>query len=77
MLSCRDVSEQASDLLEGRAPWSVRAGARLHLLMCRHCYRYLRQLRLTKAVLGHVPTPQPAVDPEKILSEVERRTSAR
>ncbi|MDE2051084.1 MAG: zf-HC2 domain-containing protein [Gammaproteobacteria bacterium] len=75
MLSCRDVSERASDLLDGSAPWRVRAAARLHLLMCQHCYRYLQQLRLTMAVLRKVPTAQPPVDPEKILSEVERRVS--
>lgn len=73
MLSCRDVSERASDLLDGRAPWRVRAAARFHLLMCRYCSRYLQQLRLTKAVLGRVRAPEPSVDPEKILSEVERR----
>jgi hypothetical protein len=75
MLSCRDVSERASDLLDGRAPWRVRAAARLHLLMCRHCYRYLQQLRLTKAILRRIPGTQQPVDAEKVLSEIERRMS--
>jgi hypothetical protein len=75
MLSCRDLSERASDLLDRRAPLRVRAAARLHLLMCRHCYRYLQQLRLTKAVLSRIPTAEPAADAEKILSELERRIS--
>ncbi len=45
MMSCREAAELvASDGLEG-AGWGRRLGVRLHLLMCRHCRRYARQLR--------------------------------
>lgn len=45
MLTCREVSRAvASDEL-GHAGLRRRFGARLHLLMCRHCRRYAAQLR--------------------------------
>ena len=45
MMTCREVARLiASDGLEG-AWWGRRFGARLHLLMCRHCRRYAEQLR--------------------------------
>lgn len=75
MLSCREISERGSELLEGRASWRVWAAARLHLMMCRHCYRYLQQLRLTRAVLRRVPTGKPPVDAQRVLSAIDRRSS--
>ncbi|QBQ55277.1 zf-HC2 domain-containing protein [Nitrosococcus wardiae] len=45
MLSCREVTEKASDYLENTPPYRQRLGIRLHLLLCHHCRRYLRQLR--------------------------------
>lgn len=45
MPSCREVVETlASDELERRGVWR-RLSIRLHLLRCRHCCRYLEQLR--------------------------------
>ncbi len=45
MLSCKDVARKiASDEFQG-AGWRERLGVRLHLLLCRHCRRYVAQLR--------------------------------
>lgn len=74
MLSCREMAEQASDLIEGRAPWQVRASARLHLFLCQHCSRYFRQLRLTMGTLGCLHSQEPDVHQiDKVLSSLERR----
>lgn len=59
MLSCRQlVQETTSDpnLLKPEQPlrWSVR----LHLLMCRYCRRYVRQLRLLLKLLARNRTQQ-------------------
>ena len=44
MLSCKEVARAvASGALDDA--WSRRLALRLHLLMCRHCRRYARQLR--------------------------------
>ena len=45
MLKCKDVTRKiASDEL-AEAGWGERLGVRLHLLLCRHCRRYVAQLR--------------------------------
>jgi hypothetical protein len=44
MLSCREVTTlHATDGLE-QAAWTKRMGVRVHLLMCKHCRRYVREL---------------------------------
>jgi hypothetical protein len=51
MLSCTEVARiLASDQLRD-ASWKRRFSLRIHLLMCRHCGRYAKQLGLigTKA----------------------------
>ena len=44
MLTCKEISRTiASDELAS-AGWRRRFAVRLHLLMCRHCRRYSRQI---------------------------------
>jgi anti-sigma factor RsiW len=54
MLSCREVTDKASDYLDAALPPGQRMALRLHLSVCRHCRRYLRQLRATVAALRHL-----------------------
>lgn len=51
MLSCRELVNHADALLAGELPWRARLSARLHLSLCRHCRRYLRQLKTLLAAL--------------------------
>jgi glutaredoxin 3 len=52
MLSCKELSEKASDYLDGElSPWS-RVQIRLHVFMCNHCRRYMHQLRLAVDALS-------------------------
>lgn len=45
MMTCKELTAAvASDDLPGRS-WRERLGVRLHLMMCRHCRRYVAQLR--------------------------------
>jgi len=46
VLSCRKVVQDADRLLAGELPWYRRLSVKLHLLMCHHCRRYVKQLRL-------------------------------
>lgn len=55
--SCRDVAEHASDHLEGALPWPARARLMVHLAMCRHCRRLVRQLRAVTGALGLLAEP--------------------
>ena len=52
MLRCRDITERASDLLEGQLPLGSRLAVRFHLAICSMCRAYLDQLRKTRALLG-------------------------
>ncbi len=46
MLSCREVVRDSDLLLAGELPWQRRLSLKMHLLMCHHCRRYVRQLRV-------------------------------
>lgn len=53
MLSCRELTERASLIVDGALPAGERFGVRLHLLICPYCRRFLRQLRgVVGAVAG-------------------------
>ena len=45
MLSCRDVTRKLGSEEAAESSSWLRLQIRLHLLMCRHCRRYARQLR--------------------------------
>lgn len=74
MLSCRQLVEEVTqepDLMEkkGSASWNMR----LHLLMCRHCRRYVRQLQLLLQYLSvfarHDPAEPSVVD--KVWNDIK------
>lgn len=53
MLNCREATALASALIEGDLSWPKRLEMRIHLAMCRHCSRFVGQLRLLRAALRH------------------------
>ncbi len=50
MLNCREVLEQADVYLANELSDWQRFQFKLHLGLCRHCRRYLKNLRLTQQV---------------------------
>ena len=44
MLTCKEVTELTSESLDGGLPIRQRIALRLHLLTCKFCSRYKRQL---------------------------------
>jgi hypothetical protein len=62
VLSCRDVTELATDYMERSLSLRARLALRLHLSLCVACRAYLDQLRKTVALLRH--TGQAASDPD-------------
>jgi hypothetical protein len=48
MLSCKDVTQLISESMDHSLPLGKRIGVRIHLLMCRFCTRYERQLLLIR-----------------------------
>lgn len=59
MLRCRDVTERASELLDGSLPLRARLALRLHLAICSMCRNYIDQLRKTRALLASRPLDPP------------------
>ena len=70
MLTCQQMTELVTAYLEGALPFSDRLRFHLHLGTCRHCRRYLRQMRVTVRLLRRVPA-EPVPD-EVMQSLLER-----
>ena len=59
MPTCKEVSRSiAADELSA-AGWRQRLSTQVHLLMCRHCRRYSRQLRAIGEAARHVLSDTP------------------
>lgn len=43
MLSCKEVTAQASDFKDKNLSWYQNLNLRMHLLMCRNCQRFSAQ----------------------------------
>lgn len=69
MLTCQQMTKLMTDYLEGRLPWMDWARFRMHVGMCKHCREYLRQMKLSVAVLGKMPAgPVPDEVLESLLA---------
>lgn len=59
MLTCKDLTTAvASDDLQRRS-WRERLGIRLHLMLCRHCRRYVAQLAAIGNAARRLYRPKP------------------
>ena len=54
MLTCKDVTRLVSESMDRSLPLGKRIGVRLHLLICRFCARYERQLLLIRDTVRHL-----------------------
>ena len=56
MLKCQHVEQRADALIDGEPlPFAERLALRTHLMICRHCRRYLRQLQALVRTLRRSP----------------------
>ncbi len=60
MLSCKELVAHSSDFLDGQLILRQRFSVRTHLVLCRHCRRFIRQLRLTRVVVRRLAPEQNA-----------------
>lgn len=60
MLSCKQLVAHSSEFLDGQLGLRKRMSVRLHLAMCEHCRRFIKQMRLSQAVLRQLPPGQSA-----------------
>jgi predicted anti-sigma-YlaC factor YlaD len=70
MLSCKELTEIATDYLEEELSRGERLRVQVHLWMCRYCRSYLDQMRKVVALLRRLPKePVPPNLLEKLLPQ--------
>ena len=72
LLNCSDISRLVSQSMDERLPLHQRAGIKFHLMMCRYCVRYVRQLKLMRQKI-YALSSEPPITP---MSE-DRKTALR
>ncbi|MGE1152604.1 zf-HC2 domain-containing protein [Pseudomonas sp. ICMP 460] len=55
MLTCKEQVARSSDYLDGQLTFRERLLVRHHLMFCRNCRRFIRQMRLLQATLKLMP----------------------
>ncbi len=64
MLTCKQVCESASEAIEGNQALTHRLWLRLHLIICKHCRRYLLQMKIAIGTTARLPLPAPLTEAE-------------
>lgn len=64
MPSCKEVSEKASDYVDGPMGSFTRMSMGMHLLACKHCRRYLRQFRMAIGLVESLEQEAAPIDQE-------------
>lgn len=73
MLSCKQLVLRSSDFLDGQLSLRERFALRVHLAMCGHCRRFIRQLRLAGRVVQQLPE-DPIQDLDALAERLARAT---
>ena len=76
MLKCREVVIYADHLLAGELTVVQRLQLRLHLLLCDHCRRYIRQLRVLVGALQRLGARTSADIAAAIMRAIHARAGA-
>ena len=71
--SCRDVSRLQSNALDSPLPLSKRFGMRLHLLVCRWCRCYGRQINFLRGAVQARPDKLAESDPQSLPNDARER----
>lgn len=71
MLTCKELVARSSDLLDGELSFRERMAVRRHLMLCRNCRRFIKQMRLTQAVVRLMPESQ-AVEVDDLAEQLAR-----
>lgn len=80
-MNCQKISRMVSDSMDRKLPLYQRLGIRMHLLMCKYCYRYRKQLFFLRKVIQKTTdwdeatgaeTPMPEAARERINASLQR-----
>jgi len=67
MLSCKEVAANADQLVDGSLSLRRRLSMRLHILICGHCRRYLKQLKSLLQAIPFMHGTATDVEVEKVM----------
>lgn len=74
MLNCRQVNDKSGDYLDATLSRRERLAISLHLAMCRHCRRFVRQLQLSLRYLRRLRQDRISdEEAEQIAMDIEGR----
>lgn len=71
MLTCREMSELGSEIIDGHLKLRTRWAVMMHLRMCPRCKMYIKQLKLTSEVLQNMPFNDDATAPQAIIKKLQ------
>lgn len=71
MYNCKEMVDEASRYTEGQLKWYERIAYKLHLLMCRHCRRFIKQFRLMIQSLSKFKWQDDTRFNEKIIKKMQ------
>lgn len=74
---CRQASRHQSEALDHRLPILQRVGLRIHLLLCKWCRRYGKQIRFLRDAAHHHPDELVEPAPQKLPDAFRERMKQR
>ena len=69
MFCCKDVSQKISESMDRTLPLHHRMFIRIHILMCKYCLRFRRQLLMLRETARKIDLSPEAVDSALGLSQ--------
>lgn len=54
MRQCKQIADLVSQQMESKLPWSICMEVKMHLLMCKNCHRYAKQLSFMQSELNQL-----------------------
>ena len=74
MLSCKNVSSKVSESLDRKLTLRERFSVSIHLVMCKACQRFARQMELIRAISRRYGAAEEGLDKkQEALSECARQ----
>lgn len=74
MLSCKHIVDLGTDYLDQELGFWKKTEMKMHLMICRHCRRYMKQLKQTIAMLSRWRLKQPSQEQLKQLKSKYQQT---
>lgn len=54
MLKCKQITELASKSLDTSIPWLKHGEMKLHLMMCKTCFQYVKQIEFIQRAISKI-----------------------